>query len=100
MDDAIQRLNLQRFRTFTDLVRVERRMMPFVSHPEVNGTLRDLWLTYVNSNNLLSELRNLTTRYPFCSECLDEAKELALIELNSSQSWNYCWLTLTQIEKE
>jgi hypothetical protein len=32
------------------------------------------WAHYVNSNNLLNELRGLTRNYPFSSELLDEAK--------------------------
>jgi hypothetical protein len=32
------------------------------------------WAHYVNSNNLLNELRGLTKNYPFSSDLLDEAK--------------------------
>jgi hypothetical protein len=32
------------------------------------------WAHYVNSNNLLNELRGLTRNYPFSSDLLDEAK--------------------------
>jgi hypothetical protein len=37
------------------------------------------WAHYVNSNNLLNELRGLTKNYPFSSDLLDEAKVRASI---------------------
>ena len=32
------------------------------------------WAHYVNSNNMLNQLRGLTKNYPFSSDLLDEAK--------------------------
>lgn len=58
------------------------------------------WAHYVNSNNLLSELRGLTQRIPFSSECVDEAKSLVIADPASVRSWNFCWLVLVKIEKE
>lgn len=58
------------------------------------------WAHYVNSNNLLNELRGLTKSYPFSSECLDEAKDLVVADPQSVRSWNYCWLVLLKIDKE
>lgn len=58
------------------------------------------WAHYVNSNNLLNELRALTRRIPFSSECLDEAKAQVVADPASVRSWNYCWLVLVKIEKE
>lgn len=58
------------------------------------------WAHYVNSNNLLQELRALTRRIPFSSECLDEAKAQVVADPASVRSWNYCWLVLVKIEKE
>ncbi|KAI9805009.1 MAG: hypothetical protein M1833_006312 [Piccolia ochrophora] len=56
------------------------------------------WAHYVNSNNLLSELRGLTKNYPFSSECLDEAKWMVIEDPASQRSWNYCWLVLVKIQ--
>jgi len=75
------------------------------------------WAHYVNSNNLLNELRGLTKNYPFSSELLDEAKvgesssacrhgkltfgqRLVVTDPGSVRSWNYCWLVLVKIERE
>ena len=58
------------------------------------------WAHYVNSNNLLGELRGLTKSYPFSSECLDEAKWMVISDAQSTKSWNYCWLVLSKIRKE
>ena len=46
------------------------------------------------------ELRGLTKRIPFSSECLDEAKQLVVNDPNSVRSWNYCWLVLVKMERE
>lgn len=62
--------------------------------------MTNAWAHYVNSNNLLSELRALTKNYPFSSECLDEAKWQVIGDPASTRSWNYCWLVLTKIRKE
>jgi len=58
------------------------------------------WTNYVNSNNLLNELRGLTRNYPFSSECLDEAKWLVLNDPESNRSWNMAWLILIKIQEE
>ena len=58
------------------------------------------WAYYVNSNNLLSELRGITKNYPFSSECLDEAKWRVIADPESMRSWNYCWLVLVKIRDE
>lgn len=58
------------------------------------------WVYYVNSNNLLSELRALTEQYAFSSELLDEAKYLALSDGASTQSRNFCLLVLKKIRDE
>lgn len=55
---------------------------------------------YVNSNNLLTDLRRLTRNYPFSSECLTEAKKRVGEDPTSTRSWNYCWLVLAKIESD
>lgn len=58
------------------------------------------WKYYVDSNNLLNELRGLTRSYPFSSACLDEAKLLVLNDPASNRSWNFAWLCLNKIQDE
>ena len=59
--------------TVIELRRIERLLIQRASG-DVTEPLTTAWAHYVNSNNLLSELRGLTQNYPFSSECLDEAK--------------------------
>ena len=44
------------------------------------------WKYYVDSNNLLNELRGLTRDYPFSLECLNKAKWLVLNDPKSNRS--------------
>lgn len=62
--------------------------------------LASTWLNYVQNNNLLSELRNLTRDYPFSSELLDEAKGLVMADPERTQSWNFAWLVLVKIDEK
>jgi hypothetical protein len=85
--------------TVTELRRIEK-LFASLDPEEVREPLRDAWAYYVNSNNLLSELRGLTRNYPFSSECLDEAKSLVIGDPASACSWNYCWLVLMKTRNE
>ncbi|PGH12770.1 hypothetical protein AJ80_06594 [Polytolypa hystricis UAMH7299] len=97
-EQLIHSLRTHRINTITELRRVEKLFAHFDS-PEVTEPMTSAWLHYVNSNNLLSELRTLTKDYPFSSECLDEAKWFVVGDPQSSRSWNYCWLVLTKIQE-
>jgi hypothetical protein len=90
-------LRTHRINTITDLRRAERILAP-MDNPDGTELMTSAWAHYVNSNNLLSELRGLTRNYPFSSECLDEAKQLVMDDPQSSRSWNHCWLVLVKIE--
>lgn len=81
-------------RTVTELRRIEK----IVSFSDLKDAelITAAWNYYVNSNNLLNELRSLTKNYPFSSECLDEAKREVQKDPKSFRSWNYCWLVLTK----
>ena len=68
--------------------------------PHIIKALTRAWAHYVNSNNLLSELRGLTSNSSFSSECLDEAKWMVISDTSSSRSWNYCWLVLQKVKNE
>ncbi|KAF3490662.1 uncharacterized protein GIQ15_00179 [Arthroderma uncinatum] len=98
-EQLIQSLRSHRINTLMELRRIEKTLVPSGSS-DIYEPLATAWLYYVNSNNLLSELRSLTKDYPFSSECLDEAKALVIQDPASSRSWNYCWLVLQKIQDQ
>ncbi|KIV91076.1 hypothetical protein PV10_05659 [Exophiala mesophila] len=98
-DQLIQSLRTHRVNTITELRRIEK-ILAYLDSAEVTEPMTTAWAHYVNSNNLLNELRGLTKTYPFSSECLDEAKSLVVRDPSSTRSWNYCWLVLVKMEKE
>jgi hypothetical protein len=58
------------------------------------------WAYYVSSNQLLTELRGLTTSYPFCGEIIEDALDRVRSDPESNRSWNLAWLCLKKIEEE
>lgn len=93
-------LQTRRVNTITELRRVEKAFITFPSpspSPEAAESLTNAWLHYVNSNQLLNELRSLTKSYPFSSECLDEAKWLVIGDIDFSRSSNYCRVVLAKV---
>ncbi|EFQ97234.1 hypothetical protein MGYG_00276 [Nannizzia gypsea CBS 118893] len=98
-DQLIHSLRSHRVNTLMEIRRIEKALVPTGS-PDIYEPLASAWLHFVNSNNLLNELRSLTKDYPFSSECLDEAKALVLQDPSSSRSWNYCWLVLQKIHDQ
>ena len=95
----LRSLRTHRVNTLTELRRIEK-LFDGDSSKDVIEALTTGWAHYVNSNNLLSELRGMTKNYPFSSECLDEAKWQVIGDPSSTKSWNYCWLILTKIKSE
>ncbi|KAH8695138.1 hypothetical protein BGW36DRAFT_382184 [Talaromyces proteolyticus] len=96
-------LRTRRVNTLTELRRIERILVPVNQNTissEVIEPLTNAWLHYVHSNNLLSELRNLTRSYPFSSELLDEAKMMVTADPESGRSWSFAWLGLKKIESK
>ncbi|KAI9760604.1 MAG: ATP synthase d subunit [Chaenotheca gracillima] len=98
-NQLIQSLRTHRVNTLTELRRIER-VFAHYDQAEVCEPMTNAWAHYVNSNNLLNELRGLTKNYPFSSECLDEAKWKVIEDPASQRSWNYCWLVLSKIRDE
>ncbi|EGE85483.2 hypothetical protein BDDG_08428 [Blastomyces dermatitidis ATCC 18188] len=94
--ELINALRAHRINTITELRTAERTLMQYAL-TEVTEPLSQAWIYYVNSNNLLCELRALTKNYPFSSECLDDAKALTVSDPKSARSWNYCWLVLSKM---
>ena len=52
----------------------QNQSWPVLTFLLVTQPMTAAWAHYVNSNNLLNELRGLTKNYPFSSDLLDEAK--------------------------
>ncbi|KAI4126657.1 MAG: hypothetical protein LQ347_004884 [Umbilicaria vellea] len=98
-DQLINSLRTHRVNTLTEIRRIEK-VFAWLDPAEVTEPLTTAWSYYVNSNNLLNELRGLTKNYPFSSELLDEAKWQVIEDPESGRSWNYCWLVLTKIRDE
>ena len=101
-DQLIECLRTRRVNTLTELRRIERiaASSSETDQARFQEPMTLAWKHYVDSNNLLNELRNLTRNYPFSSECLDEAKWLVLNDPESNRSWNVAWLVLTKIQDE
>jgi len=95
----IQSLRTHRVNTLIELRRIEK-IFASLKSADVTEPMTSAWAYYVNSNNLLSELRGLTKSYPFSSECLDEAKWMVIADPQSVRSWNYCWLVLQKIKNQ
>jgi hypothetical protein len=62
--------------------------------------MTEAWTYYVNSNNMLNELRGLTRNYPFSSSILDDAKWRVSNDPASNRSWNRAWLVLVKMRDE
>lgn len=95
----LQSLRTHRVNTLIELRRIEKSLA-LSKTPDVTEAMTQAWAHYVNSNNLLSELRGLTKSYPFSSECLDEAKWMVISDAQSMKSWNYCWLVLQKAKNQ
>ncbi|KAG7008503.1 hypothetical protein G7Y79_00005g016440 [Physcia stellaris] len=92
-------LRTHRVNTLTELRRIER-IFSALNTPDVKEPMTTAWAYYVNSNNLLNELRGLTKNYPFSSECIEEAKWQTTEDPASTRSSNYCWLVLSKIKNK
>ena len=92
-------LRSRQIKTLTELRRIEKLFAHF-GEPQFCEPMTTAWVQYVDSHNLLSELRGLTHNYPFSSELLDEAKTMVIKDPASQRSWNYCWLVLSKIQAE
>lgn len=101
-DQLIESLRTRRVNTLTELRRIERIAASSSDSDQAKfqEPMTAAWQYYVDSNNLLNELRGLTRNYPFSSECLNEARWLVLNDPESNRSWNVAWLVLTKIMDE
>ncbi|TDZ20187.1 hypothetical protein Cob_v006989 [Colletotrichum orbiculare MAFF 240422] len=98
----IESLETHRVNTLTGLCRIER-VAATCDEDEAaafNGPMTSAWNYYVNSNQLLSEMRGLTPNYPLCAEIIYDAQALVHDDPESNRSWNLAWLILDKIEKQ
>lgn len=58
----------------------------------------DAWTHYVDSRNLLTELRGLTREYPFSVELVDEGRRCAEESGRMSVSWCLAWVVLLELK--
>ncbi|KAF1989210.1 hypothetical protein K402DRAFT_461601 [Aulographum hederae CBS 113979] len=98
-EQLIRALRRNQINTIADLRRIES-MFAAIGTPDVTEPMTLAWTNYVNSNNLLTEMRGLTRNYPFSSHCIDEAKRRVYSDPSSNRSWNLCWLVLTKIQSD
>lgn len=99
----IDSLRTHRVNTLTELCRIERVAAACESEEDARAfqePMTTAWQYYVNSNQMLSELRGLTTQYPFCGDIVTEARYLVDNDPESNRSWNYAWLVLNKIRDE
>ena len=101
-DQLIESLRTRRVNILIELRRIESiaTSSSDTDQAKFQEPMTAAWKYYVDSNNLLNELRGLTRNYPFSSECLNEAKWLVLNDPESNRSWNVAWLVLTKIMEE
>ncbi|KAI1176455.1 hypothetical protein F4777DRAFT_267624 [Nemania sp. FL0916] len=96
----IESLRNHTVNTLTELCRIERVAVTAESEEEMQAFQEPLaaaWDYYVNSNQLLLELRGLTRNYPASSSLVEEARRLVGEDPTSSGSWNLAWLCLCKI---
>ncbi|ORY55643.1 uncharacterized protein BCR38DRAFT_122904 [Pseudomassariella vexata] len=97
----IESLQTHRVNVLTELCRIERVAASCDNEENsraFQGPMTSAWDYYVNSNQLLTELRGLTPNYPIVSELVNEAHRLVRNDPESNRSWNLAWLCLTKIQ--
>ncbi|KAI1427133.1 hypothetical protein F5Y12DRAFT_200333 [Xylaria sp. FL1777] len=96
----IESLRNHTVNTLTELRRIERVAISCESEEDLQAFQEPMisaWDYYVNSNQMLLELRGLTRNYPVSSSLIEEARSLVRDDLESSRSWNLAWLCLVKI---
>ncbi|KAF0323655.1 hypothetical protein RB213_002008 [Colletotrichum asianum] len=103
VQQLIESLETHRVNTLTELCRIERVAATCENEEDAvafQGPMTAAWDYYVNSNQLLSELRGMTRSYPICSDILYDAHVRVRSDPNSNKSWNLAWLCLTKIQED
>lgn len=100
--ELLEWLTSRRVTTLTDLCRVENLAISYGLSEDAQALqvpLSMAWMHHVTSNQLLTELRGLTPRYPFSADLLHEAHLRVRADPDSSRSWNLSWLCLLSIRE-
>ncbi len=87
----------------TELCRIERVAAACDNEEDsraFQGPMTAAWTYYVNSNQLLTELRGLSRDYPFCGDIIINANLRVRNDPESNRSWNMAWLCLVKIRDE
>lgn len=103
MKQLIETLSHHRVNTVTELCRIERIAAACTSPEDARafqGPMTRAWVHYVNSNQLLGELRGLTRGYPFSAELVQAAHDRVRADPQSNRSWNLAWLCLVRIRDD
>ena len=103
MRHLIESLETHRVNTLTELCRIERAAASCEDEADAQAFQEPMtaaWEHYVNSNQLLSELRGLTANYPFCGDLVSDAVARVRNDPDSNRSWNLAWLCLVKISEE
>ncbi|KAL9599639.1 MAG: hypothetical protein Q9219_003723 [cf. Caloplaca sp. 3 TL-2023] len=95
-DRLVTSIRSHSINTLPELRRIER-IFAALNAPDTVEPMKNAWIYYVNSHNLLNELRGLTKNFPFSSECLDEAKARVS---GSPGGANHCWKVLKYIQNQ
>jgi hypothetical protein len=96
----IKSLTTHRVNTLTELVRIERIAASCDNEVDARAFQEPMtaaWTYYVTSNQFLTELRGLTTNYPFSGDVVQDALLRVRNDPESNRSWNLAWLCLTKI---
>ncbi|KAK3364611.1 hypothetical protein B0T25DRAFT_69795 [Lasiosphaeria hispida] len=99
----IESLQTHRVNTLTELCRIERVAASCETEEDARAfqsPMTAAWAYYVSSNQMLSELRGLTPKFPFCGEILSHAQLLVRNDPESNRSWNLAWLCLVKITED
>ncbi|KAF9875187.1 hypothetical protein CkaCkLH20_07453 [Colletotrichum karsti] len=103
IQQLIESLETHRVNTLTELCRIERVAATCENEEDAlafQGPMTAAWDYYVNSNQLLTELRGLTRSYPLCTDILYDAHVRVRNDPDSNKSWNLAWLCLTKIQED
>ncbi|OIW31441.1 hypothetical protein CONLIGDRAFT_318458 [Coniochaeta ligniaria NRRL 30616] len=96
----IESLETHRVNALTELCRIERVAAACDTEEDTRafqGPMTAAWDYYVTTNQMLSELRGLTTEFPFCGDIVTDAQIRVRNDPDSNRSWNLAWLCLVKI---
>ncbi|ODA76443.1 hypothetical protein RJ55_07712 [Drechmeria coniospora] len=99
----VESLTTHRVNTLTELCRIERMASSCADETDARAFQRPMtaaWIRYVTSHQMLTELRGLTSRFPFCGDIVREAYGRVRRDPTSNRSWNLAWLVLRRIEED